>query len=296
MTVTTTTVPAGPPAGLSGPARRAMIAGTGPSAVRAWATLAQRRLALSAHTPREVLAPLATPLLFALVLAPALAKMIPATGGGLDYRTFVIIGTVGLLIPLACTFAGIGVIVDRTTGARREMLAAPISRGLIVAGNLSVAAGVSLLQVGVLLGAGLLRGSHFNATATGISWFVGAVLAFTVFMYALSEILANRIPTQEEYVGLTPVVAIVPWFLAGSLFPISALPVGLAWLTRMLPLTHALALLRYGLIDRHAAGLHDIWGMTNSTTEAVLSMMVLAAWAGLLTVMSVRVFHRAAVS
>src|ERR1700756_264701 len=83
-----------------------------PSRPAAWAPLARRRLSLSAHTPREVLAPLATPLLFALVLAPALAKLIPTTGpGGLDYRTYVIIGTVGLLIPLACTFAGIGVIV-----------------------------------------------------------------------------------------------------------------------------------------------------------------------------------------
>ena len=267
-----------------------------PPALSALTTLAGRRLSLSAHTPREVLAPLATPLLFALVLAPALAKMIPATGSGLDYRSFVIVGTVGLLVPLACTFAGIGVIVDRTTGARREMLAAPISRGLIVAGNLAVAVGLSLLQVGVLLGAGLLRGTHFHATGTGVAWFVGAVVAFTVFMYALSEILANRIPTQEEYVGLTPVVAIVPWFLAGSLFPISALPVGLAGVARALPLTHALALLRYGLLDRHGAGLHDIWGMANATTEAVLSMAVLVVWAVVISALSVRVFHRAAVS
>src|SRR5690348_7018284 len=102
--MTTTTIPvessparpgrAGPPG-----AGRPGLSGTGPSFVAAWATLTRRRLSLSAHTPREVLAPLATPLLFALVLAPALAKMIPATGGGLDYRTFVIIGTVGLLIP-----------------------------------------------------------------------------------------------------------------------------------------------------------------------------------------------------
>ena len=35
----------------------------------------------------------------------------------------------------------------------------------------------------------------------------------------------------------------------------------------MLPLTHALALMRYGLLD-NASGLHDIWGMSNTTTEA----------------------------
>src|SRR5215467_381620 len=226
-----------------------------PSRLATWATLAGRRISLSAHTPREILAPLATPLLFALVIAPALAKLIPAGRGGIDYSSFVIIGTVGLLIPLTCTFAGIGVIVDRASGARRELLAAPISRSTIVLGNMAVAIGVSLLQVGVLMAAGWLRGSTFHATASGVAWFTGAVLAFTVFMYGLAEILANRIPTQEEYVGLTPVVAILPWFVAGALFPITALPAWLAWVARALPTTHVLALLRYGALDRTGAGL-----------------------------------------
>ena len=45
-----------------------------------------------------------------------------------DYEAFVAIGTVGLLIPLNTMFAGIGVIVDRESGAQRELLAAPIPR------------------------------------------------------------------------------------------------------------------------------------------------------------------------
>lgn len=268
-----------------------------PSRLAAWATLARRRISLSAHTPREILAPLATPLLFALVIAPALAKIIQATGGGgVDYSTFVIVGTVGLLIPLTCTFAGIGVIVDRASGARRELLTAPIPRALIVLGNMAVAIGVSLLQVGALMAAGWLRGSHFHATASGVAWFTGAVLAFTVFMYGLAEILANRIPTQEEYVGLTPVVAILPWFIAGSLFPITALPAWLAWVARALPTTHVLALLRYGVLDRTGAGLHNIWGMTSTTTDAALSLLVLAGWAILITAAAIRVFTRSAVN
>src|SRR6266436_5200517 len=116
-----------------------------PSRPAAWATLARRRISLSAHTPREILAPLATPLLFELVIAPALAKIIQAAGGGgADYSTFVIVGTVGLLT-------------------------APIPRALIVLGNMAVAIGVSLLQVGALMAAGWLRGSHFHATASGVA-------------------------------------------------------------------------------------------------------------------------------
>jgi len=281
MTAITTTVPAG-------------IAFTAPRPRRlaTWATLARRRFMLSAHTPREVLAPLVTPLLFALVIAPALARMIP---GGAGYSTFVIVGTVGLLIPLTCTFAGIGVIVDRAAGARRELLAAPIPRSLIVLGNMAVAIAVSLLQVAALIVAGWARGSHFHVTAAGAGWFLGAVLSFTVFMYAVAEILANRIPTQEEYVGLTPVVAILPWFLAGSLFPLTALPGWLAAVARILPTTHTLALLRYGVLGHGGTGLHDIWGIGGSTAEAALSLLVLAGWAALATAASIRVFKRSAV-
>src|SRR5262249_21344615 len=210
-----------------------------------------------------------TPLLFALVIAPALARMIPAAGpGGADYTTFAIVGTVGLLIPLTCTFAGIGVIVDRAGGARRELLAAPLPRSLIVLGNMAVAVAIGVLQIPALILAGWLRGSHFHATASGIAWFAGAVLAFTVFMYSVAEILANRIPTQEEYVGLTPVVAILPWFLAGSLFPITALPGWLAAVARVLPTTHTLALLRYGVPRPRRAGLHAIRGLPTAPPDA----------------------------
>ena len=158
-----------------------------------------------------------------------------------------------------------------------------------------VAVLVSGLQLGALLLATYLRGAHFNATATGIGWFVGAAGCFAVAMYSIAEIMANRIPSQEEYVGAVPAVAIVPWFIAGSLFPISALPAGLTAIAKALPLTHVLALMRYGLLDRHGAGLRDIWGMANTTVMATLSTAVVVAYAILFLALALRVFRRAAV-
>src|SRR4051795_7015248 len=108
------------------------------SPIGAFATLARRRVALSAHTPREILVPLLTPILFADVIAPALATAIPATHG-IDYLSFVAVGTIGLLVPLSCILGGIGMIVDRTSGSQRDLLAAPVPHGLMVFGNMSVA-------------------------------------------------------------------------------------------------------------------------------------------------------------
>jgi ABC-2 type transport system permease protein len=279
------------------PPARFTTAPTQPPAVsnlRAFATLARRRIALSAHTPRELLVPLTTPILFATVIAPALAKSI-GPFGGLDYTTYVAIGTVGLLIPLSCMFAGIGVISDREHGARQDLLAAPIPRSLVVFGNLAVALGVSALQVVALFITATLRGSSFDVSTSGIAWFTAAALGLGILMYGMAEMLANKLPSQEEFIGAAPAIALVPWFFAGSFFRISSMPSALTVIAKILPLTHALAVMRYALLDPHGTGLRDIWGMSNTTTMAALSLAVVAGYAAILTVVSIRVFTRAAV-
>src|SRR5262249_45897429 len=59
----------------------------GRGALGAVSTLALRRLALAVRTPRELLVPLLAPLLFAVVVAPALADTVGRSVGGVDYMT-----------------------------------------------------------------------------------------------------------------------------------------------------------------------------------------------------------------
>jgi ABC-2 type transport system permease protein len=255
------------------------------------ATLAARRFQLSTRTPRELVVPLLTPIMFALVIAPALKEALHTSS---TYEAFVATGTVGLLVPLNTMFAGLGVIVDRESGAQRELLAAPIPRALLVLGNLAVAFAITALQIAVLIAVAIARGIHFDATVTGIVWFVAAASLFTIGMYGAAETLASRVPKAEEYIARVPAIAIVPWFLAGSLFPISALPGFLEWFAKFLPLTHALALVRYGLLG-DSTGLHNIWKMHDTAAMASLSLLVVAVFATALTAVSIRVFSRSAV-
>src|SRR6266508_5525053 len=133
------------------------------------ATLARRRFQLSARTPRELVVPLLTPILFALVIAPALKQALHTSTA---YEAFVATGTIGLLVPLNTMFAGLGVIVDRENGAQRELLAAPVPRPFLVLGHLSVALAVTVFQVVALIAFALARGIDFHASAAGVLWFV----------------------------------------------------------------------------------------------------------------------------
>src|SRR5919197_3156867 len=263
---------------------------------RAVRTLASRRAALTAHNPRQIAVPMLTPILFALVIAPALKAALGGLHTNIDYTAFVAVGTVGLLVPLATTFAGLSVIVDRDSGAQRELLAAPIPRSLLVAGNLLVVLGLCALQVVVVIAAAALRGADYHIRAAGIAWFAVAALLFVVLMYGVAETLAARIRQQEEYIAATPAIAILPWFFAGALFPIGALPGALTTFAKVLPLTHAMALMRYGLLGDHGAGLHDIWGMSSTPAEAALSLGVVALFAAAFTAVAVRAFTRSAVN
>jgi len=266
-----------------------------PRSASALATLARRRAALTAGNPRQVAVPLLGPALLAVIVAPALKV---ATGGlhsAIDYQSFVGVGAVGLVIPLSCIFAGLSVIVDRQAGAQRELLASPVRRAYLVLGNLVVAVALSALQAVVLVGLTAVRGGAFHVSISGIAWAISAGVAFTVFMYAVAETLASVIAKPEEYVGAVPAVAILPFFFAGALFPIGAMPGALTAIAKVLPLTHALALMRYGLVDPSGQGLHDIWGAGSTTAQAWASLGVVAVFAAALLAISIRVFTRSAV-
>ncbi len=86
----------------------------------------------------------------------------------------------------------------------------------------------------------------------------------------------------------------MPFFFAGALFPISALPGFLTAFARVLPLTNALAVMRYGLLG-NSTGLHEIWGMANATSMAALSLAVVALFATIFIGLAIRVFHHSAV-
>src|SRR5690242_13137527 len=135
----------------------------------ALATLARRRASLTASNPRQILVPLLGPAILAMVVAPALKV---ATGGlhtGIDYESFVGVGAVGLVVPLSCIFAGLSVIVDRHSGAQRELLASPVRRAYLVLANLVVAVVLSTLQAVVLVGLTAVRGGAFHVSISGVA-------------------------------------------------------------------------------------------------------------------------------
>ena len=124
----------------------------GMSAAAGFVPLYQRRVAIAVKTPVALVGQALMPILWVLVVGPALAR----AGAGsndpdVDYYSYVAIGQIVFILPFSAMFAGLTVLNDRNVGVLRELLVAPIRRATIplasIAAVLTVAAGQIALIV-----------------------------------------------------------------------------------------------------------------------------------------------------
>lgn len=108
-----------------------------PGALRPVGVLAVRRLRVTTKTASGVIGQLMTPILWILVVGPALADSLGSFNPDVDYFTFIAVGQVAFVVPFTAMFNGLNVIVDRDFGILRELLAAPVRRSLIPIANAS---------------------------------------------------------------------------------------------------------------------------------------------------------------
>ncbi|MCH8200465.1 MAG: ABC transporter permease [Chloroflexi bacterium] len=255
-------------------------------------TIYRRRIAVATKTVPGLIGLTVTPVLWILIVAPALAEALGGFSTDIDYYTFVAVGQVAFIIPFTSMFSGINVIVDKDFGILREMMAAPIPRASIPIGNALAVLSIALVQVAIIIVLAELRGAQFETSLAGVLWFIGAASFLSLITYGFAETLALLVGRQEAYGPLVPAVGVTPWFLAGALFPISLLPAGVEHLARALPWTHALALMRYGLMEGTDSGLTNIWHMDSAPLMAALSMATLAGMAVVSLAVAVQVFYR----
>jgi ABC-2 type transport system permease protein len=267
-----------------------------PSNLHGFAVLVARRIRVTTKTASGVIGQLASPILWVLVVAPALASSRGEFNPGVDYFTFLAVGQVAFLIPFTAMFNGINVIVDRQFGVLPEILVAPIRRSLIPLANAVAVLLITMVQVALIVVLGRLRGAHFHTSIARLPWFVVASVLLCLIVYGIAETLALKINRQEAYGPLIPAIGVTPYFLAGALYPLSVLPAGLQQAAYALPWTHAIALMRYGLMEQNPSGLLDIWGVSSEAFAAVLSLAVLVAMAAASLAFASRVFVRAITS
>jgi ABC-2 type transport system permease protein len=262
------------------------------SAVAGFAPLYQRRVALAVKNPIALIGQLLTPVLWVLVVGPALASAFGGFATRVDYFTYIAVGQIAFVLPFSAMFAGLVVMQDRDFGILRELLVAPIHRSTIplatIAAVLTVAAG----QVVLIVGLAAVRGAHFDIAVGPLIAALAAGALLTAGTYGLAEYLAYSLTQPQIFGTLIPAIGVTPYLLSGAIYPLATLPAGVREYALLLPWTHAVALLRYGFMGGQASGLTQIWHMQSEAAMTLLSLAVLAAYAALMVAVAARAFRR----
>jgi ABC-2 type transport system permease protein len=254
--------------------------------------LYRRRLAVALNNPIAITGQLLLPVLWVLVVGPALAR---AFGGfsHVDYFTYIAIGQIVFIIPFSAMFAGLIVIQDRNFGILRELLVAPIRRRTIPLANVAAVLTVAMGQLLLIVTLSLIRGAHLDVAPGRLALGLLAAALLSVATYGLAELLAYRITQPQIFGTLIPAIGATPYALCGAIYPLATLPAGVKQFAYLLPWTHAVAVLRYGLMGESASGLHAIWHLHSNVAMALLSLGTLTAFAALTLGLALRAFERA---
>lgn len=209
--------------------------------LRTAAMVWQRELIRYLRTRTRILTGLTQPLLFLFVLGYGMTGLV-GVSGGFDFKKFVFPGIVAMSVVSTAIFSAISIVWDREFGFLREMLVAPVRRSALVLGKTAGGATVATTQGTLMLALAPLIGVRL--TAMTVLEVVGVEFLMAVALTVFGVFVASRIEKMEGFQVVMQLVLLPMIFLSGAMFPLSGLPGWLTVLTRVNPLTYAVAPLR----------------------------------------------------
>jgi len=211
--------------------------------VTAIAVLWRRDLLHFLREPMRIVAAVAQPILFWILLGAGFGSALRTAGG--SYSAYFFPGMVALTILFACIFSTISVIEDRQQGFLRAVLAAPVRTSGIVTGKILGSATLAFLQGLVVLALAGVAG--FRPDAAGVLSALAAMALTAYGLAALGVALAWRSESTAAFHSGMTFLLLPLWMFSGAIFPSVGLPAWLQWVVRVDPMTYAVAWLRASL-------------------------------------------------
>ena len=227
------------------------LAASGPAhALRAVKVVWQREMIRFVRSKGRLISGLAQPLLLLFVLGSGLSGLTRSATGGVDFRTFLFPGIVATSTLFTAIFAGISIVWDREFGFLREMLVAPVPRSAILVGKCLGGGTIATMQALILVALAGLVGVPYNPVM--IIALLALLFLTALSMTAFGLMISVRIKKFQAVMPIVQLVLTPMMFLSGSLFPLAGLPVWLAVLTRLNPLTYAVEPMRHVVFEHLA--------------------------------------------
>ncbi|MEW5748846.1 MAG: ABC transporter permease [Candidatus Thermoplasmatota archaeon] len=217
-----------------------------------------------------------------------------------DYLTFMAAGVMAMTALFTCLFGGMGLLFDKNWGIMKEMLASPMPSYHIQLGVGLGGVTKSLIQVGLIMGFGLLLGVEFfpgfsvAEAAAAVLGIFAFVVVFSAGFIFLSAGLAMRVESMESVQAMMTLLTMPLMFSSNALYSTASFPAWLQAISSVNPLTYFVNGIRYFALggDFTALGTHYEY----ASGDILASFAYLLVFAGLTFVFAWRSFKKAKVT
>ncbi len=216
----------------------------------------------------QIIASLAQPLLYLLVLGFGLGPVFQSSGQG-SYIQFMAPGVIAMGILFTSIFSGIGLLWDRQFGFLKETLVAPVPRLQIMAGRTLGGATIAMIQGTLVLVVCMLAGFR-PQSLTGIPMALMFMALTAIVFAALGTAIGSSLKDMQGFQLIMNFMVMPIFFLSGALFPLSNLPTALTIATRLDPMAYGVDGLRASFI-----GLSEIGVATDAVVLVVVATLFL---------------------
>lgn len=202
----------------------------------------------------------------------------PVESKGLEYVDFLVPGIIAMAVMQMGIFSVVFSLIQyRQQGVLRRLSATPIRPHNFLIGQVFTRLVVSIVQVAVLLGVGVLI---FGVKVEGNFGylFVLAVLGAALFI-AVGFVVSGFAKNEEVGAPLANIIALPMMFLSGVFFPTDTLPGALEDIVQYLPLTFL------------ADGMREVAIQGASLAEIPWDILGLVVWLAIAFIAATRVFR-----
>ena len=221
----------------------------------------------------QIIASLAQPLLYLLVLGFGLNSVFQQSGQG-SYLQFMAPGVIGMGVLFTSVFSGIGLLWDRQFGFLKETLVAPVPRLHIMVGRTLGGATIAMIQGLLVLIVCMVAGFR-PAGVLGVALALVFMAMTAIVFAALGTAIGASLRDMQGFQFIMNFLVMPIFFLSGALFPLGDLPVALTIATRIDPLAYGVDGIRGALI-----GMSQFGFVTDGAVLVVVAsvFLVLGAW------------------
>lgn len=188
----------------------------------------------------RIVSSIATPVLFMLIFGGGLGSVVSVPG--LDYQTFIYPGFLGMIVLFSSVMFGAYIVWDKKIDFLKEVLITPLSRTTIFVGKVLGGITDSTIQATFLIIIGVILGIPFTFSSAALTYIM--VLALAAGLVSLGILIGSFMESPQSF-GIIGSFIIFPMFLlSGAFYPLKNLPIWMAILTQINPVSYAIDGLR----------------------------------------------------